>query len=307
MCPGVCQSWVMITCRKPAAILFTSGTIWSPSLTGRAPPGMKSFWTSTITSRARSSGLTLPAMPWAPASPARPMSPAAAAPAITPERNSRRFDLAMGHLLIGGKYSRNPRGRAPPAWLLLLCDNPPTQTPAGSRAEPEGLDAEAEEAARNDVAACPFAAGLDHRGAGSRRTRRRRLPDRAQARRQPGLPLPRRQRLRHRPGQPVLAPGRRGHRSLGRGGLRRHPRPERDTADRAALADGLHAHRRRRCLLDLPHVPVDLRDRCHLPVLPRLGRRLPPASRHDACETARGPRAGRPGRYPQADGPTQGQ
>ena len=44
---AVCQSWVRITCSKAGASRLMTGTTWSPSFTGSAPPGTKPFCTST--------------------------------------------------------------------------------------------------------------------------------------------------------------------------------------------------------------------------------------------------------------------
>ena len=53
-CPGGCQSWVRITCVNSPASRLTAGTIASPSGTASAPPGQKSFCTSTMIRTSRS-------------------------------------------------------------------------------------------------------------------------------------------------------------------------------------------------------------------------------------------------------------
>ena len=60
MWPGVCQSCVSTTFWKPRAILLMRGTISSPPLTARLPPGVKQFCTSTTTSAVSGPALILP-------------------------------------------------------------------------------------------------------------------------------------------------------------------------------------------------------------------------------------------------------
>ena len=56
-CPATCQSWVSATWAKRRASALTTGTTAPPSGTARAPPGRKSFCTSTTSRRSRSVGV----------------------------------------------------------------------------------------------------------------------------------------------------------------------------------------------------------------------------------------------------------
>src|SRR5262245_12870579 len=92
MWPGVCQSCVSTTFWKPRAILLMRGTISSPPLTARLPPGVKQFCTSTTMSAVSGPALILP---WASA---RGMSETSGSePAAA--RNERRERSCMAKLL----------------------------------------------------------------------------------------------------------------------------------------------------------------------------------------------------------------
>src|SRR6185436_11165097 len=59
MWPGVCQSCVTTTFSNLRASWLTSGTISSPCFTSSAPPGQKSFCTSTTIRQSVARGMTL--------------------------------------------------------------------------------------------------------------------------------------------------------------------------------------------------------------------------------------------------------
>src|SRR5260370_27466640 len=107
-----------MTGSKPAASRFTSGTIASPSLTASAPPGMKSFCTSTTRSTSRGPGLILVPLgdacwaPWACARVIPVAAVAASAPAIVLLRNPRR-SVTMTFSSLGPRVDRSPERIVP--------------------------------------------------------------------------------------------------------------------------------------------------------------------------------------------------
>src|SRR5260370_25334540 len=107
-----------MTGSKPAASRFTSGTIASPSLTASAPPGMKSFCTSTTRSTSRGPGLILVPLgdacwaPWACARVIPVAAVAASAPAIVLLRNPRR-SVTMTFSSLGPRVDGSPESIVP--------------------------------------------------------------------------------------------------------------------------------------------------------------------------------------------------
>lgn len=64
--PGVCQSCVTTMFWNEAASLLITGTTAAPPFTGKVPPSMKQFWTSTTISADFASGFMVPAARAAP-------------------------------------------------------------------------------------------------------------------------------------------------------------------------------------------------------------------------------------------------